>query len=91
MVVNNCGMFEGLFQNCSIKVMRSNHEISQITLADLPLINANDLITILKLLNKIEKNDMTSLKAHFRLMLKGYYLALSKFDYVLAKEIRREV
>lgn len=52
--------------------------------------NPSDLIRILKLLLGV-KFEVTSLLHHFRVMLRAYYQALAKDDFILAKEVNLQV
>lgn len=51
-------LFEGLLQNFCLHVVRANNMTSYFSVADFPLMNLNDLITVAKVLKGVDASKL---------------------------------
>ena len=79
-------MLEGVIQNCQYKVVKANKVLFHFTIADFPLINLNDLITIAKImgdLNNYQVLDRSSYiigYSHIKSFIDFYFDHLGLID-----------
>ena len=92
-------MFEDMIHNFRYHVFRANNVSCDISVADFPLMNLNDLIQVALILkdmdaSQLQATDKDVLRlgfGHIKIFIDNYYDCLALTDLELASALRKEV
>ena len=99
MTIVHDSLFEGLLQNYYYVFVRANNVVSELTIADFPLMNLNDLIQVAYILknldaHKLQNTSKDVLKlglGHIKLFIDNYYDCLAMTDVELVATMEKEL